>query len=65
VWRTWATFFLSPDAGFVASGCLRRRGGIGRRAGLKIQWPRGRVGSSPSAGISVGTLAVERWTFDV
>ena len=27
-----------------------RRGGIGRRAGLKIQWPRGRVGSSPSAG---------------
>jgi hypothetical protein len=28
----------------------RRRGGIGRRAGLKIQWPQGRVGSSPSAG---------------
>jgi hypothetical protein len=27
-----------------------RRGGIGRRAGLKIQWPQGRVGSSPSAG---------------
>ncbi len=41
---------LSTDAGFVASGCLRRRGGTGRRAGLKIQWPQGRVGSSPSAG---------------
>jgi hypothetical protein len=33
----------------------RRRGGIGRRAGLKIQWPQGRVGSSPSAGNSVKT----------
>ena len=29
---------------------ISRRGGIGRRAGLKIQWPQGRVGSSPSAG---------------
>jgi hypothetical protein len=35
---------------FVASDSQRRRGGIGRRAGLKIQWPQGRVGSSPSAG---------------
>ena len=28
-----------------------RRGGIGRRAGLKIQCPRGRAGSTPAAGI--------------
>jgi hypothetical protein len=27
-----------------------RSGGIGRRAGLKIQWPQGRVGSSPTFG---------------
>ena len=25
-------------------------GGIGRRAGFKIQWPQGRVGSSPTSG---------------
>jgi hypothetical protein len=37
-----------------------RRGGIGRRAGLKIQWPQGRVGSSPSAGIFIA-----RSVFDV
>jgi hypothetical protein len=30
---------------------LCRRGGIGRRAGLKIQCPRGRAGSTPAAGI--------------
>ncbi len=28
-----------------------RRGGIGRRAGLKIQCPLGRAGSTPAAGI--------------
>ncbi len=28
-----------------------RRGGIGRRAGLKIQCPQGRAGSTPAAGI--------------
>ena len=38
-----------------------RRGGIGRRAGLKIQWPQGRVGSSPSAG---RFSEVERSTFE-
>ena len=27
-----------------------RSGGIGRRAGFKIQWPQGRVGSSPTSG---------------
>jgi hypothetical protein len=35
------------------SSCLlekSRRGGIGRRAGLKIQCPQGRVGSIPSVG---------------
>src|SRR5438132_10907484 len=42
-----------------------RRGGIGRRAGLKIQWPQGRVGSSPSAGKSICTFSVGRWAFDV
>jgi hypothetical protein len=41
---------LSFALGFVVSNSQRRRGGIGRRAGLKIQWPQGRVGSSPSAG---------------
>ena len=30
---------------------LCRRGGIGRRAGLKIQCPQGRAGSTPAAGI--------------
>src|SRR4051794_18732711 len=29
-----------------------RSGGIGRRAGLKIRCPRGRVGSSPTSGTS-------------
>ena len=31
---------------------LSRRGGIGRRAGLKIQCPHGRAGSTPAAGIA-------------
>ena len=30
---------------------LCRRGGIGRRAGLKILCPQGRAGSTPAAGI--------------
>ncbi len=32
-----------------------RRGGIGRRAGLKIQCPQGRAGSTPAAGIVITT----------
>ena len=32
-----------------------RRGGIGRRAGLKIQCPQGRAGSTPAAGIVIRT----------
>src|SRR3990172_166438 len=31
-------------------GNLRRSGGTGRRAGLKIPWPQGREGSTPSSG---------------
>ena len=34
---------------------LCRRGGIGRRAGLKIQCPQGRAGSTPAAGIVLKT----------
>ena len=41
---------------------LCRRGGIGRRAGLKIQCPRGRAGSTPAVGI-IGTSFVR--TIDV
>ena len=37
---------------------LCRRGGIGRRAGLKIQCPQGRAGSTPAAGISYTPLGV-------
>ena len=37
-----------------------RCGGIGRRAGLKIQCPRGRAGSTPAAGITKET-SPERW----
>lgn len=29
---------------------IRRRGGTGRRAGLRVQWPKGRGGSSPLDG---------------
>src|SRR5699024_9961979 len=32
-----------------------RRGGIGRRAGLKIQCPQGRAGSTPAAGIVINS----------
>ena len=32
---------------------LRRSGGIGRRSGLKLRGPQGRVGSNPSSGTSV------------
>ncbi len=53
-----ARFFLSTNDRSIADGiivCLqfvltRRSGGIGRRAGLKIRWPSGRVGSSPTSG---------------
>ena len=34
-----------------ATPVTSRRGGIGRRAGLKIQCPQGRAGSTPAAGI--------------
>ena len=30
-----------------------RSGGTGRRAGLKIRWPQGRVGSTPSSGTNL------------
>ena len=30
---------------------IRRGGGTGRRAGLKIQWPQGHAGSTPALGI--------------
>src|SRR5439155_5370206 len=36
----------------------RRSGGIGRRAGLKIRCPSGRVGSSPTFGISIAGMRV-------
>lgn len=36
-------FGSSPNRSTICSG-----GGIGRLAGLKIQWPDGREGSSPS-----------------
>ena len=42
----------------------RRRGGIGRRAGLKIQWPQGRVGSSPSAGSLYFSPGEVNWNCD-
>ncbi len=37
------------ESSYPSSAC--RRGGIGRRAGLKIQCPHGRAGSTPAAGI--------------
>src|SRR5215218_7618536 len=43
---------LGADAATVRS---RRSGGTGRRAGLKIRWPSGLVGSIPTSGI-------RRWT---
>ena len=53
-----ARFFLSTNDRSIAHGIIirpqfvltRRSGGIGRRAGLKIRWPSGRVGSSPTSG---------------
>ncbi len=33
-----------------------RSGGIGRRAGLKIQWPSGRGGSSPPFGTNKNNM---------
>ena len=49
-WDTAQQRALSFAGNLVCFDSNRRRGGIGRRAGLKIQWPQGRVGSSPSAG---------------
>src|SRR5215218_2930429 len=40
---------LGADAATVRS---RRSGGTGRRAGLKIRWPSGLVGSIPTSGIA-------------
>jgi hypothetical protein len=47
---------------------LARSGGTGRRAGLKIQWPQGRVGSTPSSGtiftcINTGDLATNNMVY--
>ena len=36
--------------GLVYTGCLRRSGETGRRAGLKIPFPSGSVGSTPTSG---------------
>jgi hypothetical protein len=41
---------LSVGRGHVIFSLLARSGGTGRRAGLKIRWPQGRVGSTPSSG---------------
>ena len=41
--------------------CLCRRDGIGRRAGLKIQWWRHRAGSTPAA----GTKKSPRYQLDI
>ena len=41
------TFTLEP----VIISNIRRDGGIGRRAGLKIRWGKTRAGSSPAPGI--------------
>ena len=46
----------NPD---IAANCdilfnsVRRAGGTGRRAGLKIRWPQGRVGSIPMPGTNL------------
>lgn len=39
---------------FFTSALLRRRDGIGRRAGLKIPWWQHRIGSTPIAGTRSG-----------
>src|ERR671911_1055654 len=49
-----------PDFNFQAShytGLTSRSGGTGRRAGLKIRFPSGSVGSIPTFGIDRGWLA--------
>ena len=40
-----------------------RRGGIGRRAGLKIQCPQGRAGSTPAAGIVLRNVIKSTFLF--
>ena len=40
---------------------LRRRGGTGRRAGFKIQCPRGRAGSTPAVGITDTPASSDDW----
>ena len=50
---------LSFLCSFVVSSLQRRRGGIGRRAGLKIQYPQGCEGSSPFAGTPCRTVFYE------
>src|SRR5207249_3286982 len=53
-------FVLAPRAPvhiLMALG-TGRRGGTGRRAGLKIQCPQGRVGSIPSDGTNVNVRAL-------
>src|SRR3990170_4619003 len=43
---------------------LRRSGGTGRRAGLKIPWPQGREGSTPSSGTSeIQGARTKSWPF--
>src|SRR6266571_4429027 len=59
--REWPSIGLSEallQARTAATVALRRSGGIGRRAGLKIRWPSGRVGSSPTFGITIAGMRV-------
>ena len=44
---------------FVVSLERSRAGGTGRRAGLKIRWPQGRVGSIPMPGTTVTVYIVD------
>ena len=44
---------------FVVSLERSRAGGTGRRAGLKIRWPQGRVGSIPMPGTTVTVYTVD------
>ena len=44
---------------FVVSLERSRAGGTGRRAGLKIRWPQGRVGSIPMPGTTVTVHTVD------
>ncbi len=43
------------------SSTICRRGGIGRRAGLKIQCPQGRAGSTPAGIVYEETLIYQRF----